>query len=140
MLTNTTRRERGQDIGQIIYIHIHVEKKNTRWVTVLPIWRGLCLLCEGKGQRYIKQYHLPQVKTALLEVTFLACLDRSVTGYQVCCTLHCGSTAMLAMTTAADSFVGPCHWHFLQSIGTVCTTTPAKKGYFVTSLSATGTK
>lgn len=29
------------------------ESKNTKWVTVLPIWTGMSLLLEVKGQRYI---------------------------------------------------------------------------------------
>lgn len=35
----------------------------------------MCLLLEEKGQRYIKRCNLPWVKTALLEVTVLACCD-----------------------------------------------------------------
>lgn len=34
------------------------KKKNCSiWVTVLPIWKGMCLLVEVKGQRYIEQFH-----------------------------------------------------------------------------------
>lgn len=100
---------------------------------MLPIWTGMCLLLGVKGQRYIEQCRVP-LKTALMEVTVLACFNMTgVTGCPVCCTSRHGSTAMLAMKTAADSSGGPCRSRSLQSIGKVYTTTPARTGYFVTS-------
>lgn len=114
-------------------------KRNTRWVTVLPIWTGVLL--EVKGQCYIGQCHLPWLKTALTEVTVLACFNmKGVTGCPVCCTSHRGSTATLAMKTAADSSGAPRRSRSFQSTGTVYTTTPVRMGYSVTSLSVTESK
>ncbi len=76
-----------------------------------------------------------------MEVIVLACFDMiRVTGCPVCCTSRRGSTATLAMTTAADSYEGPCRWRSPRSIGRVCTTTPARTGYSATSPSATEAK
>lgn len=91
--------------------------------------------------RYTEQCHLPWVKTALLEVNVLFRFDTiRVTECPVCCTSHLGSKAMPATTTAPDSCEGPCRWHSPQSIGKVCTTTPVRTGYSVTSLSVTETE
>lgn len=106
---------------------------------MLPIWTMMCLLLGVKGQRYIEQCHVPWIKTALMEVTVLACFNMTgVTGCPVCCTSRRGSTAALAMKTAADSSGGLCRSRSLQSIGIVYTTTPARTGYFVTSPLAAG--
>lgn len=43
--------ERGRERTKILYVYTQRKKKNTRWVTVLPIWTGMCLLLEVKGQR-----------------------------------------------------------------------------------------
>lgn len=50
MLTTITE-EKEDEREQKYYMFTHREKKNTRWVTVLPIWTGMCLLLEVKGQR-----------------------------------------------------------------------------------------
>ena len=48
------KRKRTRENKNNIYIYTYIytlRKKNTRWVTVLPIWTGMCLLLEVKGQR-----------------------------------------------------------------------------------------
>lgn len=51
-----TGRERDDERKQKQYISIYIhgnqkKKKKSQWVTVLPIWTGMCLVLEVKGQR-----------------------------------------------------------------------------------------
>lgn len=117
-----------------IHIHKYERKKNTRWVTVLPIWTCMCLLLEVKGQCYMKPCHFPQLKKQhFWKSQSSPVVKWGVTGCPVCCTSHCGSTVKLAMKTAPGSSEGPCRWRSLRSIWIVCTTTPARTGYSATS-------